>query len=103
MDDRGQLNSNEWTADRIRSLRLRLGWSAADFARRFGCLSNLIMDWEKGAQRPSSDDCLQLHKLSLHVELYSEQMQRAPLAEEVLRTGGFEQVHNDLLISYFKN
>ncbi len=92
-----------WSGDEIRSLRLRLGWSAADFARRFGCLSDQIMNWEKGAAQPSSEDRLQLMKLSIYVDSYSEQMQRAPIAEEVLRSGGFEQVHNDLLISYLKN
>ncbi len=102
-NERQQVKPAEWGAEEIRSLRLRLGWSAADFARRFGCLSQLVSDWERGTQVPTSDDILQLQRLSLYVDSYSEQVQRGPVAEQVLKSGGFEQVHNDLLISYLKN
>jgi len=94
---------HNWTAEEIKCLRLRLGWSAADFARRFGCISNQVLAWERGDSAPSPDDVLQLHRLQMHVESYSEQLQREPLAEHVIKLSGCEQIHNDVLISYLKN
>ncbi len=45
-----------WTKERIKDLRLRLGWSVAEFSRRLGCVADLVIDWEKGLITPSPDD-----------------------------------------------
>ncbi len=82
-----------WTAEEIKSLRLRLGWSAADFARRFGCTSEMIMDWERGAMSPSPDDVLQLSRLEFHLESYCEQVVRGPVADVALSALKLNQIY----------
>ena len=54
----------KWTPDKIRSLRLRMGWSAAELARRFGGQADLITRWELGECEPTSVDRLQLEQLA---------------------------------------
>lgn len=41
-------NSNEWNKDSLRALRLRLGWSRSDMARRLKCELTDIESWEEG-------------------------------------------------------
>jgi len=89
---------SKWTAIEIKGLRLRLGWSAADFSRRFGCLSDVILNWEKGVQTPSSDDERQLDRLAFYLESYCEMVLREPIAEQVLKAEGLDQIHLDHLL-----
>jgi transcriptional regulator with XRE-family HTH domain len=101
--DQKNTASIQWTPKAIRSLRLRLGWSAADFSRHFGCLSSQILDWESGSGNPSQSDIFQLQRLTLTLEAYSTRMQCSSLSDQVIKSHGVEQVHNDLLISYLNN
>ncbi|WP_413292842.1 helix-turn-helix domain-containing protein [Bdellovibrio sp. HCB185ZH] len=41
-------NSIEWNKDTLRALRLRLGWSRSDMARRLKCELTDIEAWEEG-------------------------------------------------------
>ncbi|MEK2687546.1 XRE family transcriptional regulator [Bdellovibrio sp. GT3] len=41
-------NQNEWNRDSLRALRLRLGWSRSDMARRLKCALTDIETWEEG-------------------------------------------------------
>lgn len=88
---------NKWAADDIKSLRLRLGWSAAEFARFFGGPADLIMQWERGETAPGPDDNLQFDRLSFHAESHSQAILREPLAERRLSELGREQIHSDIL------
>jgi len=90
---------NNWTAVEIKTLRLRLGWSAADFSRHFGCSSELIFDWEKGGQRPSSQDILQLNRLQFHLQSYSDQIQRDSFADRILQNQQLAQISRSDLMS----
>lgn len=82
-----------WTAKEIKILRLRLGWSAVDLSHRMGCSSSLILDWEKGAASPSSDDLRQLERLLFSLETYNEQVTRGSEAESQLKNRGLEQIY----------
>lgn len=42
-------NSHEWNKENIRALRLRLGWSRSDMARRLKCELTDIVAWEDGS------------------------------------------------------
>ena len=88
---------NKWAAEDIKSLRLRLGWSAADFARFFGGPADLVMKWERGEALPTIDDTLQFNRLAFHADSYSQQILREPLAERCLSEMGREQIHSDTL------
>ena len=86
-----------WAPEDIKSLRLRMGWSAAEFARFFGSLADLVMRWERGEASPSPDDILQFDRLSFHAESHSQAILREPLAELRLHELGREQIHSDTL------
>ncbi|MCB0350228.1 MAG: helix-turn-helix transcriptional regulator [Bdellovibrionales bacterium] len=81
-----------WTVEEIKTLRLRLGQSAAEFSRHFGCPIDLIFDWEKGSQSPSPDDVLQFVRLESHLESYCEQVLRDSVADKMLKQMGLEQI-----------
>jgi transcriptional regulator with XRE-family HTH domain len=87
----------EWTAENIRTLRLGLGWSRADFSRRLGCPVDTIMEWEKGALSPTVDDSRQLERLVFFLDSYCEVIERQSVAESALLEQRLEQIHrNDL-------
>ncbi len=88
---------NKWLAGDIRNLRLRLGWSGADFARFFGATPDLVAKWERNEKAPSSDDVLQLDRLSFYAESHSEQIERQPVADRYLDEMGREQIHSDTI------
>ena len=88
---------NKWAAEEIKNLRLRLGWSAADFARFFGGPAELVMGWERGEISPTPEDILQFDRLSFHAESHSQAIMREPLAELRLQELGREQIHSDTL------
>jgi len=89
---------NKWSSEQIRSLRLRMGWSVVDFARRFGHVSEVVANWENGTSTPGADDYRQLDRLSFHLESYCEQLTRDPLAEAQLKSFGLEQIHQDQIL-----
>lgn len=93
----------KWTTEDIKMLRLRLGWSAAEFSRHFGCLADLILAWERGSQIPSPDDELQLERLDFHSESYCEQVLRAPAADRLLRQMQLTQICQTDIHSLNKN
>jgi len=87
----------KWAAEDIKNLRLRLGWSAAEFARFFGGKADLVMRWESDEASPSPDDILQFDRLSFYAESHSQAILREPLAELRLTELGREQIHSDSL------
>ena len=82
-----------WTAQEIRRLRLRLGWSSVDLSHRMGCSVDLVLGWEKGEAPPSTDDIRQLDRLLFHLESYNEQVTRGSEAEPQLKERGLEQIY----------
>lgn len=92
-----------WSANEIKTLRMQLGWSRADFSRRFGCELELVNEWERGEKSPSPEHQRQLEALSFSVDSIAEQTSLRPQAEQILSIHGIEQIHRDQLRSYFKN
>lgn len=83
----------KWTAAKIKTLRLRLGWSAADFSRGFGCTGELVLNWERGVHAPSSEDVMQLNRLEFYLESYSEQVARGPVADFAMSSMHLQQIY----------
>lgn len=83
---------HHWNSSEIKALRLRLGWSAAHFSRRLNVPPHVVIAWESGMDIPSSVDILQLEKLEFYLESYSQQLQRDPFAEKVLRDFRLDQI-----------
>ncbi len=86
-----------WTKEHIKDLRLRLGWSVAEFSRRLGCMADLVIDWERGIVSPSPDDLKQLEFLRFHIANYSMLIERESKADAFLKTSSLEQVHRSQL------
>lgn len=82
----------------IRTLRQRLGWSVAEMARRMGCTTELITQWEAGAQKPESESMNQLQHLRDHADGNSERIREKPVVEVRMENGRLSQLtHRDLL------
>lgn len=79
-----------WTAEKIKSLRRRLGWSSSDLARRLHVESTEVVDWESGMNLPVAWVADQLSLLEKQAEANSESMAQEPLAEVFL-----EEQHTD--------
>lgn len=45
--------SMEFSADRVKRIRVQLGISQADFAQKLGVDSNIVNRWEKGKSTPT--------------------------------------------------
>ncbi len=63
-----------WTNERIRSLRLSLGWSQAELARQLGCASSLILSWEMNEEAPTHHYRIQLDLLKLKSDQWIENL-----------------------------
>lgn len=82
-----------WSAQKIQQLRLGLGWSAADFARRLGVSCETVISWEAAMSAPTPDDLRQIERLAFYLDSYSSVLERASSSEALLATHNFEQVH----------
>jgi transcriptional regulator with XRE-family HTH domain len=82
----------------IRVLRQRLGWSLAEMARRMGCNTELVQNWEAGALTPDADALNQLRYLQNYAESYSEKIAQKPQVEKEMEERRMAQLtHRDLL------
>lgn len=65
----------------IKSLRLRLGWTQADLARRLNCQSSEVQSWETGLTSPDKEITSRLELLVSHAESNANEIQSVPQAE----------------------
>lgn len=70
-----------WNKDAIRSLRLRLGWSQGDLARRLSCASTEVELWENGSNTPALNFLNELFLIAKLADACREEVQASPLAE----------------------
>ncbi len=78
--------------DTIKSLRLRLGWSQADFARRLNCAITEVMYWENGSQTPTSHFLNEMFLLVKQADACSYEVHAAPLAENICEKQALGQI-----------
>lgn len=82
-----------WSGERVRQLRRRLGWSAADFSRRLSCSIEALDALENGKTQPDLDTIQQLEVLNFHLDSYNEVLTRSPQADQALKSTGQDQIH----------
>lgn len=82
----------EWTAEQIRSLRCRMGWSQADLARRLACESALIVRWEQGQEVPPMTTKPILEMLFQQAELAAHEILQSCQAEMALHERALESI-----------
>lgn len=73
--------ANEWSKEAIKALRLRLGWSQADLARRLNCASTEVEQWEFGILAPSAALLNELFLIAKQAEACSLEVHASPIAE----------------------
>lgn len=73
-----------WSSDKIRSLRLSLGWSRAEFARRTGTTRMMVHDWEHSKTCPHAQSIEFLDQLLGENEIHNHKVRLAPLIEQRL-------------------
>ncbi|OFZ12374.1 MAG: hypothetical protein A2Z20_00930 [Bdellovibrionales bacterium RBG_16_40_8] len=81
-----------WRPEEVKELRLRLGWSAADFSRHFKYHVDIVIAWEIGDNFPSATDKLLLERLEFDLEDYSDMLHKTPTAEIALNRMGLSQI-----------
>lgn len=91
------LNLN-WTSNRIHSLRLRLGWSCSDLARRLNCSSIEVLKWERKELAPEEKYFSLLEFMEIQAEEVSNEIQICPIAESILESSSQDQILLDELI-----
>ena len=83
-----------WTADEIRQLRYRLGWSQAEMARCLKLELNTVSEWEAGKLPPLEAHRSALLSILHQAESNVEKVQRRPIAEAMMRDKGLSQIHD---------
>lgn len=85
-------NGLEWNPISIRSLRLRLGWTQADLARRLQCSSTEINEWEQGSTLIEGHFKGKLEIIFRQAEACCDELQNIPRAEAELSKNFLEQI-----------
>ena len=83
-----------WTADQLKDLRYRLGWSQAEMARHLECGVEAVFDFETGRSQPSDSHRQILVQIYTNAESNSERVQRRPVAEVIMHDRGLTQIHD---------
>lgn len=70
-----------WDAEKMRVLRLRMGWSQSDLARRLHIDSQRIGQWEMGLEEIQGDVTQELDLLHRQADVSVDQVCCEPLTE----------------------
>lgn len=92
-----------WTADELRQLRYRLGWSRAELARSLGCELSTVHDWETAGIQADNIHRNRLLLFLNQAEMTAENVQRRPVAEVIMNDRGLAQIHETEVIDCLAN
>jgi transcriptional regulator with XRE-family HTH domain len=81
-----------WNGNKVRELRLRIGWSQAEMARQLGCDIGLIRDWEFDDAEIPFGPSLSLTVIHHSVEANSENVSQRALSQVVMKNLGVCQI-----------
>jgi len=87
-----QNQENSWNRNGVRSLRLRLGWSQSDLARRLHCEACEVESFENGATPILNEWKQTLELIARQADLCSEELHSTPLCENLMEEKSIEQV-----------
>jgi transcriptional regulator with XRE-family HTH domain len=72
---------HHWKHKQIRTLRLRLGWTQSDLARRLECDTKLIESLESGIENIAVEVVHKLELIAHQADLCGDEIQCLPAAE----------------------
>lgn len=81
-----------WNKESLRALRLRMGWSKSDLARRLHCSSDDIDSWEGGNRHIELSVKAELELLLRQAEACCDEVQFTPAAENQCTKNALEQI-----------
>lgn len=84
----------DWTAEELRHLRYRLGWSQAEMARCLNLELMTVSNFETGRAPVPSELKSSLLRILHQAESNSESVQRRPIAEVIMKTKNLSQIHD---------
>ncbi len=85
-------NQFEWNKEALRVLRLRMGWSKSDLARRLQCSSQDVDSLEEGKTLIEISLKNQLELLLRQADACSDEVKYAPVAENTCDKKALEQI-----------
>lgn len=94
MDIKKELLDSEktWNKQGLKSLRMRLGWSRADLARRMDCTGADIESFESGKSQPKLEFIQMLEIIYAQAETCSNELQSIPQCEKHMQKNSTDQV-----------
>ncbi len=84
--------SLEWNKQSVRALRLRLGFSKSDMARRLKCSLKQVDSWEEGTQDLEIQIKGELEIMYRQCQECSDEVKYAPASEVALDKNALEQI-----------
>lgn len=85
-------HSIEWDAEALRTLRLRMGWSRSDLARRLHCSSDEVESWEEGIVQVEAALKGELEILLHQAEACCDEVKIMPVAENECDKNALDQI-----------
>lgn len=85
-------HSLNWNKEAVRNLRLRLGWSRSDLARRLHCSSEEVESWEEGSGEIELSAKGELEIILRQAEAYFDEVKCTPAAENECEQNALEQI-----------
>ncbi len=83
----------------IRTLRLRMGWSQSELARRLNCQLTDIEIFENGKEEPDTQIQNELEFLEKQAQVCSEEIQSFVKIEKILEEKPLDQIPHDYIYS----
>ena len=83
--------SLDWNKETLRDLRLRLGWSRSELARKLQCAPEEVESWEDGSGPITMKSELEI--ILRQAEACSQEVQFTPAAENECAKNALEQIH----------
>ncbi|MEK2644416.1 helix-turn-helix domain-containing protein [Bdellovibrio sp. BCCA] len=74
-------HSLDWNKEALRALRLRMGWSRSDLARRLHCSSEEVDSWEEGISNIEANIKNELELILRQAEECCDEVMYTPAAE----------------------
>lgn len=86
-------NSKSVSPQCIRELRLRMGWSSSDLAKKLNITQDEVAMLESGKANPTKSIKSEIEILLSHAELCAQEILTAPQLEQVLDEGVVDQLN----------
>lgn len=85
-------HSLDWNKEALRALRLRMGWSKSDLARRLHCSSEEVDSWEEGLSSIEAGIKNELEIILRQAEACCDEVKYTPVAENECNKNALAQI-----------